>query len=163
MQYAHRREPHSDRLVSPGEHGRSEVRSLSLLGITKYKPATVCRGIIMQEEITELLPHPNMTYCSFSECDVTVKKFADPEYWYAFQFKRFPKNYGYIVEYTPQAEEVLFHYKFLDLFPYVQAMAANDIDGSTLHEQKEITILQPSEPFRNIKLFKISNTVNHEQ
>lgn len=122
-----------------------------LLRKINYQPTLIYRGVIMKErELTHLQPHPGFTYLSFSENLEMAKIFADPDHYMAFVMKHRlgeEQLYSYIVEYTPQIEEVLFHHKFLEILPYVQLLReVANIDASKIHEQQEVTILQPAYP-----------------
>lgn len=113
-----------------------------------YKPKPLYRGVIMRESgLTELKPSPDFTYLSFSEDKNVAEIFADPEHHMAVELRKQGKHYGYITEYTPKIEEILFHHVFLEMFPYVECLLIKiNVDGSKLHEQKEVTILQPTHP-----------------
>lgn len=123
--------------------------AIELLRIIEYTPQKIYRGIVMTEHgLTELKPHNGFTYLSFSEDFAVAKIFADPMHNMAVEIrKRIGSNLsGYITEYTPQLDEILFHHKFLKMFPYVEAILEKDIDASRIHTQQEVTILQPSYP-----------------
>jgi hypothetical protein len=118
-----------------------------LLKSINYTPRTIYRGIVVPEgELTELSPHHGFTYLSFSEDLRIAKIFADPAHDMAFILRKRLGNdlYGYITEYTPRVEEILFHHRFLSMLPYVKALWENEIDATTIHQQQEVTILQPS-------------------
>lgn len=120
-----------------------------LLRQIDYEPMTVYRGVIIkQRELTRLEPHNGFTYLSFSENVNIALKFANPADDMAFMVRhRLGEDqlYGYVAEYVPQQEEVLFHHHFLQILPYVQAIyAAQNVDASRIHLQEEVTILQPA-------------------
>ena len=130
-----------------------------LLLYINYKPETIYRGIIMEHDgLNELIPHKGFTYISFSE-DINIAKiFSDPQHELAFMVReRLGQNlFGYIIEYKPDIKEVLFHYRLIDILPYVEVMSYKGVDGSKLHLQKEITILQPT---NNLKLKQNENEI----
>lgn len=125
-----------------------------LLKAINYKPKPIYRGVILKEQITALQPHPNFTYLSFSERKNIAYNFAD------LSDDGFPcindlGEYGYVVEYLPRQEEVLYHYDFPCIFPIVQTLEAAGMDNSAevMIVQKEVAILQPAEPMTNVKPF----------
>lgn len=125
-----------------------------LLHKVNYQPREIYRGIIMkQDNLTELVPHKNMTYLSFSEDLAIAQSFGDPAGFGAqYGINHLLGNCGYIVSYTPQLSEILFHHSFIEIFPYIKVWNAMGIDGTekTLEIQKEVMIRQPQEPFKNI-------------
>lgn len=125
-----------------------------LLNKMNYQPKEIYRGILMHDEaLTELLSHSNMTYLSFSEDINIAKSFADINgFGSQFGINHLLGTNGYIVTYMPDASEVLFHHSFIDVFPYIKVWNQSGIDGTekTLEIQKEVTILQPQVPFKNI-------------
>lgn len=121
-----------------------------LLRKINYQPTLIYRGIIVQERDLEYLqPHPGFTYLSFTEDLDVAHVFANPDHFMAMAIRHRlgeEQLYSYIAEYTPALEEILFHHKFLEMLPYVKMMReVANIDASTIHEQKEVTILQPSQ------------------
>jgi hypothetical protein len=131
---------------------------------TNYKPCPIHRGVILQEANMELLaPHPNFTYVSFTEDMSIANKFADPEDEMAFMVRmRMGANlHGYIAEYTPSLDEILFHWNFFKLLPYQQFMVSHfGVDGTTAPLQKEVTLLQP-EKYLRLTPFK-KQTLNQQ-
>lgn len=112
-----------------------------------FNPTMLYRGIIVREKINELPPHENFTYLSFSEDKDIAASFADPSpngFGSAFHLG----DYGYVIEYTPKVEEVLWHYSFFNKFPYLDAMLDVGVDGTTIPVQKEVILLQPETPFK---------------
>lgn len=136
-----------------------------LLRYIDYKPEPLYRGVIMDEDgMTELWPHEGFTYLSFSESRAVAEIFADPKNEMAALLpEKFGTSelYGYVTyPYIPAVEQVLFHHKFLSLLPYVEAQRrVANVDCSRIHEQKEVTILQPATPLL-LKPFKILNHAN---
>lgn len=124
------------------------VKKVAARLLRGYKPQLLYRGVIMRESgLTELQPSIDFTYLSFSEDKNVAKVFADPEHHMAVELRAVGKCYGYMTEYTPKIEEILFHYVFLEMFPYVECLLLKiNVDGTKLHEQKEVTILQPKHP-----------------
>jgi hypothetical protein len=99
--------------------------------------------ILKTDGLTELTPHPNFNYLSFSDKKSVAKHFADsspngfPD---LFGLGRF----GYVATRMPSSEEVVFHYEFLNLLPYKQVYHSIGITGfDTLIDQQEVTLLQP--------------------
>lgn len=137
-----------------------------LLKYIGYQPGPLYRGIIMEEEdLTELWPHEGFTYLSFSESRDVAEIFADPAHPMAviFPYRLKTNNlFGYVTyPYLPSMSQVLFHYKFLQLLPYVNALRTQNIDASRIHEQQEVTILQPATPLL-LKPFKNNKLINHD-
>lgn len=130
-----------------------------LLWVVDYKPGTLYRGIIMRQPITEVTPAPSMKYLSFSIDKTVAEHFADVNGFGSdiIDVATQLGEHGYVIEYTPQPEEVLFHYSLLDLLPYSEAFYMLGIDGlrevQGLKQQKEVMILQPASPLKNIKKF----------
>ncbi len=122
--------------------------SLSLLKRIAYTPLIIYRGVIMKDAaLKQLQPSNDFTYLSFSEDKKIAEMFADPEHDMGVELKARGGHYGYLTEYTPRLDEILFHHHFLKLFPYVEAILFyNNIDASKIHLQQEVTILQPSHP-----------------
>jgi hypothetical protein len=124
-----------------------------LLQEIDYTPTTIYRGVVLKEEITQLQPHKNFTYLSFSESKNIAYNFADTTE------SGFPSlfnlgEHGYIVEYLPRPQEIIFHYKMLDVIPVLELLAAAGMDSPTIPEQQEVTILQPKQPFTIVTPFK---------
>src|SRR5437868_1765020 len=63
-----------------------KIAAQHLLNKINYQPGTIYRGIIMQQEITELQPHENLTYLSFSEDIKIAERFANHYHWMAMKF-----------------------------------------------------------------------------
>lgn len=124
-----------------------------LLNKIGYTPKEIYRGIILQYKLKngELPPHENFTYLSFSEDKKIARSFADPSPEGFGSVYDLGEN-GYIISYTPRIDEIIFHYKFAEILPFAKAIEQGGITGSadTIEEQKEVTILQPSSPFKNI-------------
>lgn len=127
-----------------------------LLQRINYQPEPLFRGILLKQPVTQINPHPNLTFLPFSTDRAVAAHFANP--------KGFGSNvmnvelhlgkYGYVIEYTPELSEILFHYRFLSFLPFVEALNLIKVDGhgqvEFLKKQKEVTILQPDKPFLNI-------------
>ncbi len=130
--------------------------SQKLLREINYTPTEIYRGLLLREKSEYILPHKNLEYLSFSENIEVVKQFADIHGFGSniVDLKTRLGEFGYVIHYTPQIEEIIFHYKFLDLLPYSEALNLigmnGDIEVASLKEQMEVTILQPNEPFYNI-------------
>jgi hypothetical protein len=123
-----------------------------------YEPHTIYRGLLMKDEVSVIPPREGMQYCSFSESYDVALHFADPDGFGAIVLdnRKMLGEHGYLIEYTPQLSEVLFHYSFLSILPYDEAFTQIlNLDGATevegLKEQKEIIIQQPALPFTQIQ------------
>lgn len=127
--------------------------SSQLLDKINYAPQEIYRGVILQNPIDELKPHENFTYLSFSESKDIASSFANPGP-DGFGSLYHLGDYGYIIKHTPCKEEVIFHNKFIDILPYSNALLQLGFNDSTIREQKEVMIIQPELPFKNIKPYK---------
>ncbi len=121
-----------------------------------YVPGTAYRGIILRESVNAIVPHKNLEYLSFSTERRVAEYFAD--------INGFGSDivdvtaqlgwYGYVIEYKPVIDEILFHYDLLEILPYAEAFSLLGMKGHSevegLKKQKEIVILQPTVPFTNI-------------
>jgi len=129
-----------------------------LLKQVDYTPAPIYRGIILRHPVKSVLPHERLQYLSFSTDRSVAEHFADVMGFGSkiLDVKAQLGEYGYIIEYTPKTSEILFHYHFLSILPYAEAFSLLGMDGPSevmsLNRQKEIMILQPTEPFTNISL-----------
>lgn len=139
------------------EH-RSTVLKIAqiLLRQIHYDPVPVYRGVILKQPVREVAPHKLLQYLSFSADRSVAEHFADIN-GFGSEIIDVPTqlgNYGYIIEYTPKITEILFHHHFLSILPYAEAFASLGMDGvsevESLMKQKEITIIQPVEPFTSI-------------
>lgn len=133
--------------------------AIELLYKIGYTNKQLYRGVIMKHPDLDLLrPSQNFTSLSFSEDRRVAEMFADPDHYMAVELRARGDRHGYIIEYKPLLiSEVLFHYEFLNMFPYVEAILIGlNVDASKLHEQKEVTILQPMFPF-NLKKYDKNN------
>ena len=127
-----------------------------LLVQVNYTSGPIYRGVILRHPVESIVPREGLQYLSFSADRSVAEHFAD--------IKGFGNNivdvadqlgeHGYVIEYTPNDNEILFHYRFLSILPYAEAYTFLNMDGRSevdgLRKQKEITILQPNEPFMNI-------------
>lgn len=145
------------------ETNKAEIcrTAAELLELIDYTPGKIYRGIVMEAPQTAIIPHKNFKYLSFTEDLSIASHFADPINGFGqgiIDIKTQLGEYGYIIEHTPAVDDVLFHWKFLNILPYKQAFNAMGLDGDAemkgLLKQKEITILQPSFSFTNIINFK---------
>lgn len=134
-----------------------------LLKHIHYDPGHIYRGIILKEPVKKITPHENLQYLSFSANRSVAEHFADINGFGSdiLDVAAHLGHYGYIIEYTPRITEVLFHYRFLSILPYVEAFSLLGMNGisqvEALRKQEEITIIQPSEPFSNITNPTIKN------
>lgn len=126
-----------------------------LLRKINYEPRPVVRGVILREQINgKLDPHPRQTYLSFTEDMTIAERFADINHWMSFILRNNGYKYGYIIEYTPAIDEVLFHHSFVDILPYDDWFRSVGIDDNKIREQKEVTIIQPQHSFTQIKRYE---------
>lgn len=122
-------------------------------------PDTIYRGLIVRNEITEIAPHRNLEYLSFSDSVNVAEHFADINGFGSdiINVREQLGAYGYVIEYNPRPDEILFHYRLLDMFPYAEAfdhigvMGAREVIG--LKKQREIVIRQPAEPLTRFREF----------
>jgi hypothetical protein len=133
-----------------------------MLKKVNYYPTEIYRGIILPEEVDELKPHKNFTYLSFSEDRKIAESFADPSP-SGFGTLFFLGEYGYLIKYVPKIEEIIFHYSFLNLLPYQEVFIKAGYGDDLLVEQKEVTILQPQEPFKRIFRYGMGETGRNDQ
>lgn len=132
-----------------------------LLDRIGFAPSTIYRGIILRDDVDEIRPHENLKYLSFSESRSVAEHFADVNGFGSefFDMEARLGSHGYVIEHTPTADEILFHYKFLQILPYARAFSLLGMDGprEVLHlgEQREITILQPGLPFTNVEKMQL--------
>ncbi len=127
-----------------------------LLQQIEYHPGPIYRGILLKTQLAAIPPHDRLQYLSFS----TDRSFAE----YAADINGFGAGlidlagrlgrHGYVIEYTPKVQEVLFHYDFLSILPYAEAFSLLGMDGhqevDSLRQQREIMILQPQDPFTQL-------------
>ena len=125
----------------------------------QYKPGPLYRGIILPKQVTCIEPHKNLQYLSFSE-DINVARHFANFNGIGSDIVDLTKQlgtFGYVIEYSPQQHEILFHHALLELLPYREAFdliglnGAKDIAG--LKRQKEIMIMQPAMPLVNVEPF----------
>jgi hypothetical protein len=125
-----------------------------LLRKINYEPQTVHRGVILPEQIDgKLDPHPRQTYVSFTEDISIAERFADINHWMSFILRANGYKFGYMIEYTPTIDEILFHHSFVDLLPYDDWFISVGVYDNKVREQKEVTIIQPAESFTQIKRY----------
>jgi hypothetical protein len=134
--------------------------SQKLLKSANYISKPLYRGILLKDKVSEIKPHENFHSLSFSTDRAVAQHFANVHGFGSdvINIEKTLGKYGYIIEYTHSASEVLFHYRFLSILPYVEIFDSLGFNGfkevEELKKQKEVTIIQPSQPFRNItKLF----------
>ncbi len=131
-----------------------------LLTQTDCRSTTIYRGIILREPATEIKPHAMMQYLSFSTDRKIAEHFANVNGFGSdfFDVSKQLGEHGYVIEYTPKIEEILFHYSLLDVLPYAELFNQIGVDGQRevngLREQKEVMILQPEFPLSLNKYFK---------
>lgn len=125
----------------------------SLLDKIDYSPATIYRGIILKEGgLTTLAPSKPMQYLSFTTKLNVAEHFANCNGFGSdlFDVTKQLGEYGYIIEYTPERQEILFHYDFLSLLPFAEAFSLMGLDGAAeiegLKKQHEVMIVQPDAP-----------------
>jgi len=120
-------------------------------------PEIIYRGVIFKTPTTRIEPHPAMKYLSFTTCKEVAEHFASVDGFGSdvINVSQQLGTFGYIIEHKPKPTEILFHFKLLDIFPYMEAFNAmglngqKDVDG--LKWQREIMIEQPATAFTNLK------------
>ncbi|MDF2190493.1 hypothetical protein [Paraflavitalea sp. CAU 1676] len=130
--------------------GQSLMRSIN------YLPGTIYRGIILKDPVATINPHKKLMHLSFSTEKSVAIHFADTNGFGAGIMDVATRlgTYGYVIEYWPKISEILFHYDFMSILPYAESFSLLGMDGilevNSLMRQREIIILQPSNPFTNI-------------
>lgn len=128
-----------------------------LLELIDYKPTELYRGVILREHVDTIEPHPNFTYLSFSESKEIACHFADINGFGSdiVDVRAQLGDHCYVITYTPEISEVLYHHAFLTLLPYAEVFTRIGMNGLAevqgLARQKEVTILQPDKPFTTIE------------
>jgi len=132
-----------------------------LLRLIGYTPGPIYRGVLLPEPVHALPPHQNIEYLSFSTDRSVAYHFANP-YGFGSQYPGYNAllgSHGYVIEYTPQIAEVLFHYELLLMLPYAFAFSMTGINGELhvafLSKQKEVTILQPAEALTHLTKMEV--------
>lgn len=116
----------------------------------------IYRGVLLKEPTNEIQPHNNLEYLSFTEDIKIAQSFANINGFGSevMDLREMLGGFGYVITYYPHISEVLFHYKFLDLLPYQEALTQIGMNGMEevrgLKIQKEVTIIQPEQPFTQI-------------
>lgn len=124
-----------------------------------YTPAIIYRGVILRTPVTEIAPDIKMQYLSFSTDKNIAEHFADINGFGSeiVNLSQQLGDYGYVIEYMPAPEEILFHYELLSILPYAEAFTCMGMNGENeingLLKQKEIMIQQPQQSLKNIKPF----------
>lgn len=134
-----------------------EIREYAgiLLHKIGYEPRPIHRGIILEEKIDgKLQPHNGFSYLSFTEDMAIAERFANIDHWMSFILRANGYKYGYMIEYTPALDEILFHHSFVDLLPYDDWFISVGIEDNKVREQKEVTIIQPQHSFTQIKQYE---------
>jgi len=137
-----------------------------LLAPLNYEKKTLYRGIILREPVEEVSPQKYLQYLSFTYDKKIAEHFANVNGFGSdfFNVKEQLGEYGYIIEYAPEPEELLFHYKLFDILPYAEGFSTIGHNGEAevngLRKQKEIMIYQPAEPLTNIRKF---NTIQLQE
>jgi hypothetical protein len=130
-----------------------------LLREINFSPSTIYRGIILREPVSLIAPCNGLKYLSFSTDQKMAEHFADVHVFdsYFFNISDQVGDYGYVIQYTPTIHEVLFHYQFLSVLPYIEVLSLIGMNGAAevagLEKQKQIMILQPKNPFTNFYKF----------
>ncbi|MDR3711541.1 MAG: hypothetical protein P4L51_01895 [Puia sp.] len=121
-----------------------------------YVPTPIFRGIILRQPVEVIDPHPGFTYLSFSTERKVAEHFADVN-GFGSDYLDVSKqlgSYGYVISYTPAMSEVLFHHDLFSYLPYQEAFSLQRMGGigkvEFLKAQKEVVILQPAAPFKDI-------------
>jgi len=144
----------ADKLLDLHKPTIQRIAAQLLTGI--YTPATIYRGIILREPAKQIDPQPSMQYLSFSTERRIAEHFADVNGFGSdiLDVAQQLGTHGYLIEYTPQPEEILFHFALLDILPYAEAFYKIGLNGNKeingLRQQREVMILQPKTPLTNI-------------
>lgn len=127
-----------------------------LLQGINFAPGLLYRGIVLREPIVTLKPHHKIKYLSFSESRLVAQHFADVD-GFGSQYidvRAQLGTFGYVIEYMPEVTEVVFHYHLLSVLPYAEAFSKlgmrGDVEVKTMTWQREVMIVQPTEPFIQI-------------
>lgn len=135
--------------------------SRGLVADINYPTGPLYRGIILREPTEVINPHSNFQYLSFSVNKKVAEHFADVNGFGSnlVNVSQQLGDYGYVIEYCPRPEEILFHYQLLKKLPYAEAFnLIHGIDGegevNSLLKQMEVMIVQPRTPFKNVTPFK---------
>ena len=127
-----------------------------LLSKARYVPVPVFRGVVFKSpNVKAVHPHPFFTYLSFTEDENIAKWFADPgpRGFGLGKASASLGDHGYIIKYQPKLDEILFHWQFLNVMPYMNALSQLGIDGRMLPRQKEVIVYQPREPLIDLSPF----------
>lgn len=112
----------------------------------------IYRGILLEgfssaTRLGRLIPIEHIRYLSFSESPEVAKRFADPADSMAFSFRLTGKRVtGYLMEYQPPPEEVLFHWRWAESL-HLSDLGIPYYNHETVLEQKEVIIRQNGKEF----------------
>ncbi|GEP94475.1 hypothetical protein [Chitinophaga cymbidii] len=128
-----------------------------LLHEMEYIPEKIYRGVLLKYPVTAVPPHEQLQFLSFTTDRAVAEHFARVD-GFGHEIMDLPAQlgtYGYVIDYTPAITKILFHYHLLSVLPYAEALSLIGMDGQAelqgLMRQKEITILQPPQPFTTIR------------
>lgn len=113
---------------------------------------TLYRGILLEPQYSKNLvldPMPNVKYLSFSESKDLALTFADTEdFMSQFVMERRPESRGYLIEYKPDLDEILFHYSWFDVLGLDMNFSSQCV--KVIEEQQEVTLKQGMQRFKLI-------------
>ena len=111
------------------------------------KVEKIYRGLLMEEALETLEPLPHIQFLSFSEDKKVAYDFADinSDISVAMRMEN-PNAKGYIIEYTPQKNEILFHHSWVDLMGLDWYLPKGSIE--LIREQKEVMLKQNMREFK---------------
>lgn len=127
-----------------------------LLKETTYVPGKIYRGIILRQQVDSIMPLNKIQFLSFSTQRKVAEHFADIKGFGSdtLDVEKQLGSFGYVIEYTPKVEEIIFHYSFLSLLPYAELFTVLGMEGDKeiefLTQQYEVMILQPQDPFKHL-------------
>ena len=147
------------RAAMPGcdKYYRENKRTIELVAehmkriqvVHRIKP--LYRGLLLEKEWDEqtlLPPNPKMQFLSFSEDREIALRFANPYNEYAIGFQlRGKKVSGFLIEYTPTLDEILFHHSWIPILKIDQLFERQYGDIGELFIQKEVMLKQEMKYF----------------
>ena len=142
------------------EHKSSIEAYASLLNEKYPCPVTsLYRGILLEEDIDLLPPLDHIQFLSFSEDRNVAYNFADIDSDISqFMKAQSPNAKGYVIEYTPEKDEILFHHSWVDCLGLDWYLHKASID--LLREQKEVTLKQSMKEFKLKRYDSIKKATN---
>jgi len=132
---------------------------LSIANMLKSKlplpQSLLYRGIILEDKNiinNKLKPLSYITYLSFTENLKIAENFADINSWMACTImNKRPESKGYIIEYKPIKEEILFYWKWYEILKLNEIPILN---VSLIKSHEEVIIMQTNKIFKLNKMDK---------